>query len=185
MLWKKAEKTEAKAVFEILASENQSMLLTYLRAVVPDQNTVDDLFQDTMLIAWQKIDDYDRSRPFGSWLRGIAAKNILAHFRKAKCDFMLPGDETLEYLDRQVQHIMDRPGDTWDEKVAALKNCIEVLPNLYRQAVNLRYFEAKSISQIAAASGINVETVKKRLQRARAHLLDCLKRKEVVMEILT
>jgi RNA polymerase sigma-70 factor len=179
------EKNEAKAVFEILVRENQTMLMTYLRAVVRDQSVIDDLFQETMLIAWQKLDEYDHSRPFGPWLRGIAAKLIMAHFRKAKSDFIALEDETLEYLSRQLQHISERPGDTWDEKIAALTHCIEALSELHRQAIKLRYLEDNSVSKIAAVSETSVETIKKRLQRARAELLDCLRRKKVVMEIAT
>jgi RNA polymerase sigma-70 factor len=182
---KKGKNTEAKAVFEILVRENQAMLMTYLRAVVRDQSVVDDLFQETMLVVWQKLDDYDHSRPFGSWLRGIAAKLVMAHFRKAKSDIMILESETLEYLSCQLQHISERPGDTWDEKIAALKQCIELLPEDYRRAINLRYFEQHSAQQVAAATQAAVETIKKRLQRARAQLFNCLQRKEVVMETTT
>jgi RNA polymerase sigma-70 factor len=181
----KGKKTEAKAVFEILVRENQAMLMTYLRAVVRDQSAIDDLFQETMLIVWQKLNEYDRSLAFGPWLRGIAAKLVMAHFRKAKSAMMILESETLDYLSSQLQHISERPGDTWDEKIAAMKQCIELLPEDYRQAINLRYFEQHSAQQVAAATKAAIETIKKRLQRARAHLLDCLKRKEVVMEILT
>jgi RNA polymerase sigma-70 factor len=177
------EKMEAKAVFEILVRENQAMLMTYLRAVVRDRSAVDDLFQETMLITWQKLDEYDRSRPFGPWLRGIAAKLVMAHFRKTKSDIPAFEEETLEYLSQQLQHICERPGDTWDEKIAALTHCIEALSEHYRQAIRMRYFEQTPASEIAVVSKTSVENVKKRLQRARSDLLECLRRKKVVSEI--
>ncbi len=178
----RARSAEAKAVFEILIRENQAMLMTYLRAVVRNQSSIDDLFQETMLIAWQKLDEYDRERPFGPWLRGIAAKLVLAHFRKAKSDVIMFEGETLEYLSQQLQYISERPGDTWDEKIAALRDCIEALSDDNRRAINLRYFEQTPASQIAAITKTTVEAIKKRLQRARTQLLDCLRRKKVVME---
>jgi RNA polymerase sigma-70 factor len=181
----RVKETEAKAVFEILVRENQAMLMTYLRAVVKDGALIDDLFQETMLIAWQKLDEYDHSRPLGPWLRGIAAKLIMAHFRKAKSDIVVFDDETLEYLSQQVQYISERSGDTWDEKIAALTHCIEALSDHHRQAIKLRYFEQTPPSKIAATAKTSVETIKKRLQRARAELLDCLRRKKVVMELST
>jgi RNA polymerase sigma-70 factor len=181
----KDDKKEAKAVFEILVRENQAMLMTYLRAAVRDQSVADDIFQETMLITWQKLDEYDRSRPFGPWLRGIAAKLVMANSRKAKSDIMVLEEETLEYLSQQLQHICERPGDTWDEKIAALTHCIEALSEHHRKAIQLRYFEQTTASQIAAISETSVETVKKRLQRARAELLECLRRKRVVMEMPT
>jgi RNA polymerase sigma-70 factor len=173
---------QAREVFEILVRENQAMLMTYLRAVVRDAAVGEDLFQETMLIAWQKLNEYDRTRPFGPWLRGIAAKLVLAHFRKAKSDILLFGDETLEYLSGQVQHISERPGDTWDEKIAAITHCLGSLAEHYRHAIDLRYFKQTPAADIATASNTSVETIKKRLQRARALLLDCLRRRNVVME---
>lgn len=178
----KNKNIQAKAIFEILVRENEPMLMTYLRAVVRRASVVDDLFQETMLVAWRKLDEYDHSLPFGPWLRGIAAKLVLAYFRKVKSDILICEGQTLEYLDQQIQHIDERPGDTWSEKIGGLTHCIEALADDYRQAIHLRYFEQTPASQIAAISNTSVETVKKRLQRARAQILECLKRKKLVLE---
>ncbi len=180
-----ADKNEGKTVFEIIVRENQPMLMTYLRAVVRDQSVADDLFQDTMLIAWQKLDEYDRRRPIGPWLRGIGAKLVLAHFRKSKKDVMLLSAESLEYFDQQLQHISEKPGDTWEEKTEALTGCIGTLPDHHRHAIKFRYFQQKPVSEIAKTSKTSIEAIKKRLQRARSQLLDCLKRKKVVVEVAT
>jgi RNA polymerase sigma factor (sigma-70 family) len=177
------ENTEAKAIFEILVRENQAMLMTYLRAAVRNSSVVDDLFQEAMLVAWRRLGEYDRSRPFGPWLRGIAGRLIMAHFRKIGSVATALEEETLEYVSAQLQHICERPGDTWDEKIEALTHCIEALSEQYRQAVRLRYFEQTTPSVIAEASGASLETVKKRLQRARLQLLECLRRKRVFAEV--
>jgi RNA polymerase sigma-70 factor len=176
---------EAHAVFEILVRENEAMLMTYLRAAVRNQSAAEDLFQETMLVAWRKLNEYDRSRPFGPWVRGIAAKLIMAHFRKAKSDIMITGCETLEYLSRQIEHIHERPGDTWEQKIDALKHCISTLPDNYREMIELRYFKHHPASRISQITKVSLEAVRKRLQRARAQLLDCLRRKKVVMEAST
>ncbi len=64
---------ETKA-FEILMRENSRMLLSYLNCVVQDVASVDDLFQETMVVAWRRLGDCDLSVPFGPWLRGIATR---------------------------------------------------------------------------------------------------------------
>lgn len=161
------------------------MLMTYLRAAACDGNVVDDLFQEVMLVAWKKLDQFDHSRPFGPWLRGIAAKLVMAHFRKAKSDFMIVGEETLEYLSDQLQHISQRPGDTWEDKIVVLKDCIEALSERYQRAIHLRYFEQIPTEQIATQTQSSVETIRKRLQRARLRLLDCLQRRHIVMETVS
>ena len=54
------------------------MLTVFLRSRVNDEAAVDDLFQETMLVAWKRLDDCDLSRPFGPWLRGIAHRLVMA-----------------------------------------------------------------------------------------------------------
>jgi RNA polymerase sigma-70 factor len=176
------ENRHARAVFEILVRENEAMLMTYLRAVVGNQAAVEDLFQETMLTAWKKLSEFDRTRPFGPWLRGIAARLVMAHYRNTKHNFILGGEDMLEYVSRQIQRISEQSGDTWEEKTEALLHCIEALPDRYRKPIRLRYFEGEPAHRIAEVYKISLEAVKKRLQRARALLLDCLRRKKLLME---
>ena len=74
---------KAKLAFEILARENARMLTVYLRSIVCDDSTVDDLFQEAMVVAWKRLDECDLSKPFGPWLRGIASRLVMAHYRMA------------------------------------------------------------------------------------------------------
>ena len=73
---------DIKSVFEILIRENTDMLLAYLRSAVRDEHAIDDLYQEIFLTAWKRLEDYDRQRPFGPWLRGIASRVVLAYYRK-------------------------------------------------------------------------------------------------------
>jgi RNA polymerase sigma-70 factor (ECF subfamily) len=165
------------SLFEILAREHAPMLTAYLRSVVHDPAAVDDFFQEAMLTAWKSLDRYDRSLPFGPWLRGIAARLILADRRRQSKSPLLCDEQMLQHLDHRFELVESRPGDTFDEKLIALRQCIEALPPHYREVVQLRYrMEMPSIS-VTEALNINMETLKKRLQRARASLLDCLNRK--------
>ena len=77
------DECETKA-FEMLVRENMRMLMTYLRSLVRDESALDDLFQETLMVAWRRLDDCDLSRPFGPWVRGIASRLVMAHFRKHK-----------------------------------------------------------------------------------------------------
>src|SRR5687768_10367216 len=81
------------------AGRHAQMLTVYLRCAVRDPGTADDLFQETMLTAWKNLDKFDRSRPFGPWLRGIAGKLVLAQRRKSARGFVLCDAEVLEHLE--------------------------------------------------------------------------------------
>ena len=166
-----------KRSFEILVRENTRMLTVFLRSRVKDEAAVDDLFQETMLVAWKRLDDCDLSRPFGPWLRGIAHRLVMAHYRRQNRRPLALPDEVLELVDEHFENIQAQPGDTWDDKVSALHECLETLPEKHRVVVQGRYLEDEPAKSVAERLGISLEACKKRLQRARAMLADCLKRK--------
>jgi len=169
----------AHDIFSVLVREHSAMLLTYLRALVRDRNAVDDLFQETMLTAWRRFDVYDRKRPFAHWLRGIARKQVLAYARKNRRAVPCCDEELLEHLDQRLASIQRRPGDMWEDKIAALDECLEQLSQHHRQAIDLYYREDCDTSQIAQRLTSTREAIKKRLQRARTLLAECLGHKAV------
>jgi len=168
---------DAKSLFQILIRENSDMLVAYLRAGVRDPHAVDDLYQETVLTAWKRMDSYDRDRPIGPWLRGIAGKLMLAYYRKSSRNASALDDQTLEWLNDRFVAIHSMPGDTLHEKLAALRECIEALPETYQRPITLRFAEERGLSEIQSMLNLAKETVKKRLSRGKARLADCLERK--------
>ena len=64
--------------------------------------------------------------------------------------------------------------------MAALHDCLEALPENHRDVVQGRYLDEQPTRKVADRFEISMETCRKRLQRARTMLADCLKRKGVV-----
>lgn len=175
-----ARPIEPLGLFEILVRENADSLTAFLRASVYDEAAADDLFQETMLVAWRKIGEYDRSRPFGAWLRGIAKRLVLAHYRKSARQAPLADERVLEYLDRRMAQVDQQPGDTLNEKIAALRDCISRLEPLYQEPIDLHYQHRRTTEWIAGQLATTRDAVQKRLQRARIQLAQCLERKGVL-----
>ncbi len=130
----------AEFVFEILARENSRMLLAFLRTLVDDPAAVDDLYQETMLVAWRRLEEVDLSMPFGPWLRGVAGKLVLAHYRKQRTLPSFWSEEVLARIEGQFHAISIRAGDSWEEKTIALHECVESLSMVHQQAIRGRYF---------------------------------------------
>ncbi len=164
-------------VFGVLVREHAEMLLTYIRATIRDPGAVDDIFQETMIVAWRRFDDYDRSRSLAAWLRGIAHKLILAHYSSRGKRASYCSEAVLEALDERLVHIDHEQGDTWKDKIAALEACIERLPDSLRRCIELFYRDDCRTEDMARQMGTTREAVKKRLQRARGLLAECLRRK--------
>jgi RNA polymerase sigma factor (sigma-70 family) len=165
---------DSKDLFAILIHENAAMLRVYLRSAVRDWSTAEDLFQETVLAAWQTLDRFDRTRPFGPWLRGIAGKNVLAYYRRRPNTMRLCNEVMLEELDSKMTALHRQSGDTFDEKLVCLRKCLDELPEVLRVAIEQRYVLLLSRQEMAERLSVSDEAVKKRLQRARTQLLDCI-----------
>jgi RNA polymerase sigma-70 factor (ECF subfamily) len=168
---------DAKTLFQILIRENTDMLMAYLRTGVRDRHAVDDLYQETVLTAWRRLDSYDRDKPIGPWLRGIAGRLMLAYYRKTSKAAQPLDEATLDWLNERFSAIHSMPGDTLHEKLVALRECINSLPETYQRPISMRFSEGLGLSEIESALNIAKATLKKRLTRAKARLADCLERK--------
>lgn len=163
----------ARQVFEILVHEHSGMLLAFLRAQLREATAVDDLFQDVMLTAWRKLGSYDRSRPFGPWLRGIAVRLVRKERARRPREDFLSEPETAAALEQHFARI--EPGsDGLDETYRQLWLCLERLPERLRGAVEAVYRRGLRITEAASQLDVSLEAVKKRLQRGRALLSECL-----------
>lgn len=165
------------ALFEILVREHSAMLTMYLRAAGCDHDLAEEVWQESMVVAWRKIDTFDRKLPFGPWLRGIAAKTLLARRRSLSRLKLIGDQEELEYLSDRMEQVAQLRGDTLDDKLDALRDCIRLLPEADRECIQLRFKEDLKPAAMSEMIGVSLETVKKRLFRAKSRLQKCIEGK--------
>ena len=165
---------DAREVFEILVREHADMLVAYLRTVLGRNSSVDDLFQEAMLVAWRRLKDYDRSRPFAPWLRGIAQMLVLEHARKTRTRPAATDPDVLAAIDERFGILETVPADTFLERAERLLDCMPKLPQAMREAIELIYARNMSLAAAAATTGDNKDTLGKRVQRARQLLAECI-----------
>lgn len=168
----------ARELFEVLIRENGDALLASIRATAGSAHA-DDIFQDTVLVAWRRLGDYDRTRPFGPWLRGIA-RLIALEYASKRAHLRVAPPEAIEAIEHDLSAFERFRGTgaeaamSFRERLAALDDCIARLPLTYAELVQSFYRDTHTLGQISVALGENEETLKKRLQRARALLGSCL-----------
>jgi RNA polymerase sigma-70 factor (ECF subfamily) len=176
----------ARELFEVLIREHGDALLASIRATTGPAHA-DDIFQDAVLVAWRRLPDYDRSRPFGPWLRGIA-RMIALDYAGRHTRVRLASPEVMESVERDLRAFERFTGAgaeaamSFRERLAALDDCLSRLPAMYAHAVQAAYRDAHTLAHIAHAGGESIETIKKRLQRARAMLGECLAAKGAFAE---
>ena len=134
-------------------------------------NTVeaDDLYQDTWLQVVKNFSRYDTSRDFEPWLTKICVnlyRNTLR--RLSKSPFLhFHSNEEKEFL------LCSIPAPEQAD-YRPLYEAIDHLPEKYRLAVILYYFDDRDITATAQILGIPNGTVKSRLDKARKLLKEAL-----------
>jgi RNA polymerase sigma-70 factor (ECF subfamily) len=164
----------SEAEFLSLFLPLQRELRAYVSAAIRDNHAQNDIIQQTALILWRTFDQYDRTRPFATWARGIARNVILQHYRKAGRNPILIEPEALEaLLNAFAETQPDDPG-LYPE---ALQLCLAQAPAKSRQLLELRYQLSLSIADIAGRLNSTGNAVNQALIRIRTALQDCIERR--------
>ena len=159
--------------FEILVRRHHRRLLAYAISVLDDENTARDVVQDSFVVAHRRLDEFDTSRDFAAWMRGIVRNRCREVQRQSSRMVLLEGG-TLDAIEQQHQDWDNAEAEHDACVLSALHDCLGKLPETLHQAVNLFYLQKRSGAEVADQVGIEEATVRKRLQRARQNLSDCI-----------
>ncbi|MAE75374.1 MAG: RNA polymerase factor sigma-70 [Planctomycetes bacterium] len=170
-------------LFEILVREHEPRLRAFVNSLVRDPAGVDDVVQESFLVAWRNLYRYDRGKPFGPWLRGIGRRLCFAHYRHVS-------DQRVTFVEEAVvDHLQDlyalldtASGDTLDEQLVSLRKCLVGLPEHQRDVLRLHYEEDLGCNAIADRQGRTRESIKKLLQRSRAWLGRCIEQRITALQ---
>jgi RNA polymerase sigma factor (sigma-70 family) len=171
--------------FEILVHEHSAMLTAFLRSNLGDDSLREEVFQQTIVTAWKKLHTFEPDRPFAPWLRGIARNHMLMQFRTTGRYRRRLEGLFAQRLEECYARFDDQLGDTYAERIGLLHDCISRLPEQNRQAVDLIYVRDLNRVRAAAHAGVEVDTLRKRLNRGIELLASCLQKKGVLPEAST
>lgn len=164
------------AVFEILMRRHNQRIYRTVRAVLRDENEVEDVMQQAYLRAYQHLGQFAGEARFSTWMTRIAVNEALAR-RKKDRGFFVQGDE--EETIRLVDSVTPDPEQ--QASAAELRTVMEreiaALPEAFRLVIMLRDVEGLSTTESAETLGITEDLVKQRLHRARTALRENLYRR--------
>tara|TARA_R110002073_G_scaffold265643_1_gene428731 strand:+ start:259 stop:825 length:567 start_codon:yes stop_codon:yes gene_type:complete len=156
-----------RAAFAELCQPHTERLTRYLVTMTGDVHAAEDIVQESLKRAIDKIQDLRNPERFGSWLLSIACNSCRSHLRNA-VQRAHGGDEAMPEL--SDHHHSALSSLVRREDAAQLALAIDRLPILLREAFVLFAIEGMPYHQIAAATEVAEGTLQVRVYRAKALL---------------
>jgi len=155
---------EARAAFEQLFRETRTDLLAYVVRRSESAEEAADVFAETYLIAWQKLDVIPPDERARLWLFGVARKRLLKGATRRRSEHAL-----VVRLGNEIRRAHP-PQPPEDDRTAALRASLAALSEREREVVLMTAWEGLTPKEIAAVTGTPVNVVRVRLHRARTRL---------------
>lgn len=160
--------------------ENHASLRGFVRSLGVASMWVDDLAQEAFVIAYQRMEDFDETRDFGAWVRGIARNLVINERRKDARRKRILSDNLTEVLvasSSLPENEVEEKGDRAQAKVLALRECLKLVPDKSRALVKARYENEKTAPDIAVQLNMSAAAVRKSLERVRKALRKCMQQR--------
>lgn len=122
-----------------------------------------EIMNDAFMIIFNKIDNFDITKPFKPWLNRILINSAIDHFNKYK---KFKNQVDLEEADTEESetHQVDNVG--YEE----ILNMVRELPPTYRAVFNLKAIEGYKHEEIAEMLGISESTSRSNYTKAKKKL---------------
>ncbi len=141
--------------------------------ILKNSADAEDIAQDAFIRAYQKLDLYDMSKKFSTWLFTITAN--LAKNRLRRERFLAPLKDTVPLFGGEdPAEAAER-----DERQTLVQEALASLDDKYRMPLVLRFYGELDYREVAEALGVPEGTVKTRIHRGKQALKDRLTAKGV------
>ena len=159
-----------RAAVRLLFMRHHARVYRFAARQTGSEMMADDIANEVFLELWRQAPAFEGRSEVSTWLLGIARFKALSMLRKRK------EVEIDEEAAAAVPDTADSPeiAVMKDDKATALRRMVNALPEEHRTVIDLAYYHAKSVTEIAEVLSIPVATVKTRMFYARKKLGEAL-----------
>ena len=159
--------------FEVLVERYQRRLFGLVRHYTRSAVEVEDIVQDTFLKAFSRLETFQQSSAFYTWLYRIAVNTVL-DFMKRQGRSPIRAVEDPEAVSSSVDETTERKSIRPDARLEQAeiseitRSVMDDLPEIFRTVLVMRELEQMRYQDIADVLQVSIGTVESRLFRARA-----------------
>jgi len=172
-----------KAAFEILVQRHQQRVFAVARGILKRQEDVEDVAQQVFVKAYFSLKRFDQRAAFSTWLYKITVNECCDGLIKRKARPLVYESDFSEEQSRQytaTEREATKGPDTSDRMAMRerLESMLGQLDKRDRAMLVLKEVEGFSVEEIAESMGLNANTVKVRLFRARRRIVEYSRREK-------
>lgn len=165
-----------RSAFSEVIHRYQEQLYWQIRKVVLDHEDASDVLQNTLLKAWQAIDNFRGDSKLSTWLYTIAHNESITFLTKRQTELEMTIDDPEGYvMDTQEA---DKYFDG-DDAQRLLLEAIALLPPKQREVFNLRYYDEMPYEEISLVTGTSVGALKASYHFAVEKISEYFKKNEI------
>lgn len=151
-------------------------VFSFVMKKVQDENVADEITVSVFSKVLAKLDLYDPNFQFKTWILTIAQNTVIDYWRKKNRE----NEDSTDNFDDFKNQFARSPEELLisEEDQKQILTIIESLDFNYQEIIKLRFFEEKSIKEIADELGLTIANTKVRIMRAKKVLSELLKNNE-------
>ncbi|MCD8509720.1 MAG: sigma-70 family RNA polymerase sigma factor [Bacillus sp. (in: Bacteria)] len=162
-----------EAIIDQLMEDYGDDILHFVYTYVRNQATAEDLTQEIFLKCYEKLPLFKGESSMKTWLYRIASNHCKDYLRSWHYRKISLNNKVADFLPTKEKEVEDEVITKSDEK--RLADAVISLPLKYREVVFLHFYEELTYTEMSNITGINPNTLKTRLKRAKELLKDLLK----------
>lgn len=163
-----------------LLTGHQSVLRAFIVSLMPGSDDIEDVLQDTNVVLWEKMEQYEPGSNFQAWAFTVARNVAKAQWKKNKRDRSPSLNQTI--IDAVAQTWFQRETNDTNKKQRALHYCLNALKDSERDLIDARYQSKESLEHHALNLGRSAESLRVTLFRIREKLRQCVEKRMQLME---
>ncbi|MDF1501208.1 MAG: sigma-70 family RNA polymerase sigma factor [Anaerolineales bacterium] len=158
--------------FGVIVQRYQGSVFNVCYRFMSERQVAEDMTQDAFLRAHQRLDSYDDGRPFGPWIRRVAANLCINELNRNR-QLVFSLNEQMDTPNDPIERGPEQAQVVREQRRRVQEAIIELPPH-YRAVIELRHFQELSYKEIARTLSIPLSDVKSHLYRARQTLAERL-----------